>query len=104
MRLEKRDINVFLALWIKNDPELWAELRDIQIRLLVERIIKEKTFKEMAESHKIPEGRMRQLFEAILVRIDRYVSTEVSKHLRILNQKLDQRPDKPFETVEIYLN
>jgi hypothetical protein len=104
MNIEKRDVNIFLTLWIKHDPELWSELRDIQIRLLVDRIIKEMTFQEMADLHKVPVGRMRQLFEAILVKIDRCISPEVAKHLKILNQKLDQRPDKPFSTVEIYLN
>jgi|GEM_PF-7052690 len=104
MKIEKRDVNIFLALWIKHDPELWSELRDIQIRLLVDRIIKEMTFKEMAELHKVPEGRMRQLVEAILVKIDRCVSSEVAKHLRIINNKLNERPDKPFTTIEVHLN
>lgn len=104
MKIEKRDVNIFLTLWIKHDPELWSELRDIQIRLLVDRIIKEMSFKEMADLHGIAEGRMRQLFEAILVKIDRCVSSEVAKHLRIISNKLSERPERPFETFEVHLN
>ncbi len=104
MKIEKRDVNIFLTLWIKHDPELWSELRDIQIRLLVDRIVKEMSFKEMAEKHKVAEGRMCQLFEAILVKIERCISAEIAKYLRVIDNKLKQRPDKPFEVVEIYLN
>lgn len=104
MKIEKRDINVFLALWIKNDPELWSELRDIQIRLLVDRIVKEMTYAEMAKVHKVPKETIQKIFEAILTKIDYCISTEIAKHLRIINQKLDERPDKPFEVIEIYLN
>lgn len=104
MNLDKRDINIFLTLWIKNDPELWGELRDIQIRLLVDRIVKEKTFREMAEEHKVPEITMRRLFEAMLMKIDLCICSEVAKHLRIINAKLNERPDKPFTTTTIFLN
>lgn len=104
MNLDKRDINIFLTLWIKNDPELWGELRDIQIRLLVDRIVKEKTFKVMSEEYKVPETTMRRLFEAILIKIDSCVSSEVAKHLKIINAKLNERPDKPFTTTTIFLN
>ncbi|MBI3238547.1 MAG: hypothetical protein HYZ43_06875 [Flavobacteriia bacterium] len=104
MKIEKRDVNIFLTLWIKHDRELWSELRDIQIRLLVDRIIKEMTFKEMGEHYKVPEGRMKQLFEAILIKIDRCVSSEVAKHLRNINDKLSERPDRPFTVTEIFLN
>jgi hypothetical protein len=104
MKIEKRDINVFLALWIKHDPELWSELRDIQIRLLVDRIIKEMTFREMAEVHKAQESVVRQIFEAILFKIERCISPEIAKHLRIINGKLNERPDKPFSSVDVFLN
>lgn len=104
MNIEKRDVNIFLTLWIKHDRELWSELRDIQIRLLIDRIIKEMSFKEMGEMHKVSESKMRQLFEAILLKIERCMSSEVAKYLRIINNKLDQRPDTPFSVTEIFLN
>lgn len=104
MNIEKRNVNIFLALWIKHDPELWSELRDIQIKFLLDRILKEMTFKDMAAKYNIAEGRMRQLFDSLLIRIERTVSEEAAYHLRFINRKLDERPDKPFTVVEIYLN
>lgn len=104
MKLEKRDIDIFLMLWIKKDQDLWGELRQIQIRLLLDRIIKEMSFHEMAKTHGTTEAKIREIFEAILNKIGRCISSEIAKHLRIINAKLEERPDQPFEVVEIHLN
>lgn len=104
MRIEKRDVDIFLTLWIKYDRELWSELRDIQIKLLADRIIKEMTFKQMGEQYKVPESKMRELFDAVLLKIERCVSPEVARYLRVINNKLNQRPEKPFTVMEVYLN
>jgi hypothetical protein len=104
MKLEKRDIDIFLTLWIKNDRELWGELRDIQIKLLVDRIIKEKSYKDLALEYKTSPQKIKEIFEAILHKIDSDISSEVAKHLRIINSKVSARPDRPFSTVEVFLN
>ena len=104
MKLEKRDIDIFLTLWIKNDRELWGELRDIEIKLIVDRIIKEMSFKEMAAEYKTTPQKVKEIFAAILHKIDRTVSSEVAKHLRIINNKLNARPEKPFTVIEVFLN
>ena len=104
MQLEKRDIDIFLVLWIKNDPDLWGELRDIQIKLLLDRIVKEKSYAELAKENGTDEFVMKQIFEAILTKIDKLISADVARHLRVINLKLDARPDKPFDVMEIYLN
>lgn len=91
-------------LWIKHDPDLWSELRDIQIRLLLDRIVKEMSFAQMAETHKTTEEKIKLIFEAILVKIDRCICPEVASHLRYINTMLEERPDRPFSVMEIYLN
>jgi uncharacterized protein YwqG len=91
MKIDKKDINIFLALWIKSDPELWGELRDIQIKLLLQRIVKEKSFAEMAQEHKVSEIKLRQIFEVILKRIEIGLSKEVSDHLRKMNNLLENK-------------
>lgn len=91
MKIDKKDINVFLALWIKSDPELWGELRDIQIKLLLQRIVKEKSFSEMAQEHKVSETQLRQIFEAILKRVELGLNKEVADHLRKINQLLENK-------------
>jgi len=104
MKLEKRDIDIFLVLWIKNDQELWGELRDIQIKLIVDRIIKEKSYSDLAKEYETTPEMIKQVFEAILLKIDRNISHEVARHLRTINDKLNARPDKPFSTIEVFLN
>lgn len=91
MKIEKKDINVFLALWIKNDPELWGELRDIQIKLLLQRIVKEMSFAQMAAYHKVEESKIRKIFQAILKRIEIGLGKEVAHHLSMLNDQLERR-------------
>ena len=106
MRLDKKDINVFLALWIKSDPELWGELRDIQIKLLVQRIVKEMSFAEMAKEHQVPEPKLRQIFKAILKKIEMNMSKEVAFHLAKLNKLIDHKNTMRIETDfnQIFLN
>ena len=104
MNVEKKDVDILLILWIRNHPEFWSELKDIQISILVNRIVKEKSFKELAYDYRVSEERMRLLFDGILNKIDTYISSDVAKYLRIINRKLNSRPDKPFEVIEIHLN
>jgi phage-related protein len=106
MRLDKKDINVFLALWIKSDPELWGELRDIQIKLLLQRIVKEWTFKQMAEHYKVDEKKMRLIFEAILDKIYLALGKEVAMQLHQINKKLDSKNTMTIESDfnQIFLN
>ena len=102
MKIEKN--NTILMLWIKHDPDLWSELRPIQIRLLLDRIVKEKSYAEMALEHGTTQGKMRLIFGAILMRIERFISSAVAAHFRTIDALLEQRPERPFSVCEIYLN
>ncbi len=106
MRIDKSDINVFLALWIKSDPELWGELRDIQIKILLQRIVKEKSFAELAEEYQVDEAKLREIFQAIIKRIELALGYEVAYHLEKMNRLLDQRSTMRIETDfnQIFLN
>jgi len=106
MKIEKKDINVFLALWIKSDPELWGELRDIQIKLLLERIVKEKSFAEMSKGHGVPEKTLRLIFEAIIERIKLTLGKDVADQLSKLNRLLDSKNEMRIESdfSRVFLN
>ncbi|MBL1281241.1 MAG: hypothetical protein COA33_013265 [Fluviicola sp.] len=106
MRIEKKDINVFLALWIKSDPELWGELRDIQIKLLLQRIVKEMSFAQMAAEHKVEERQIRLIFQAILKRIELGLGKEVAMYLAKLNNMLEHKNTMTIVTDfnQIFLN
>lgn len=94
----------FLVLWIQNDPELWCELRDIQKHILIERIVKEKTFKEIAKEMNVLEPRLIMLFDSIVCRIERVMSKDLAKYIRHLNFELVKRGEKPFGIDYICLN
>lgn len=96
MQIDKKNINVLLALWIESDPRLWGHLRDIQIKFLYERLIKEKSFKEIATKHNLEEKKVRRCFFATLLHIEKILGKEVSKQLRYLNRQLDKRPTTQF--------
>lgn len=104
MNLEKKDINVFLEMWIRHDPELWSELRPIQIRLLLDRIVREMSYKEIAIVHKVSEEIIRRIFFDIYDRIQRLISPDIAKQLLYLDIKLDERPEKPFMRITYSLN
>jgi hypothetical protein len=106
MKLDKKDINVFLALWIKSDPELWGELRDIQIKLLLQRIVKEWTFKQMAEHYQVDEIKIRLIFEIILNKIEFSLGKEVANQLRLINRRLGKKNTLKIESDfnQVFLN
>lgn len=109
MNLDKKQFQLLLGRWMRWDAELWAELRDIQIKILFQRILKEKSFNELARIHKCKPQKIRQIFLAILIRIDKEVSPEMAKLLRKVNTELEAeelglntKPISPLGT--IYLN
>ena len=106
MKIDKKDINVFLALWIKSDPELWGELRDIQIKLLLQRIVKEMSFAQMAAEHQVDEKKLRLIFQAILKRIELGLGKEVASYLVKLNNMLERKNVMRIESDfnQIFLN
>lgn len=106
MQVNKKNINVFLALWIKSDPELWGELRDIEIKILLDRIVKEYSFKLLAEIHKVREQTLRRVFDLIIKKIDLSLGSEVASHLKQLNSLIEHgdKTSQPFDIQRIYLN
>ena len=109
MNLSKKQFQLLLGRWMRWDAELWTELRDIQIKILFERILKEKSFSELARIHKCSQQKIRQIFSAILIRVNKSVSPEMAKILRKINTELEAKelgintkPKSPFGT--IYLN
>ena len=104
MKLEKADLDMFFAFWLTNDPELCGELRNIQINLLVDRFIREMSYRELAAKYDTTPQKMKKVIEATLQKIDRTVSSGTGKYLRLLNTKMDLQPEKPFSAFEISLN
>ncbi|MBL4862188.1 MAG: hypothetical protein JKY09_04115 [Crocinitomicaceae bacterium] len=110
MKENKKGLHLLLARWIKWDGELWAELRDIQIKLLFERLIKEMSFTEMAKAHGISPIKMRMMFQAILIKLKKSHGKALADFLQELDDTIELRGNsRPighggFEFDRIWLN
>lgn len=110
MKIQKNSLNELIALWIRWDAELWGELREIQIKLLHQRIVKQMSFLEMAEFHGATIGQLRKIFSAILFKIERAYGKRFVSILRQINDELElsetgiQSTKKNYSFGRIYLN
>lgn len=108
MELDKKQVRELILRWIKSDQKLQTTLRDIQIKILIERIVQGMSFVQIAEIYKAHPTKVRQIFEAILIRIEKRVSKAIADVLRKLNQSIEseRKPKRQhhFEFSRIYLN
>ena len=86
MEIEGNQIRELIFHWIKGDQKLNKSLRDIQIKILIERIVKQMSFEQMAKIYKSHPNEVRQIFQAILMRIEKSVSKPIADLLNQLNQ------------------
>ena len=91
VRISKKDINVFLAAWIKSDPKLWGHLKKFQIKLLVDRIIHERTYRELSKQMKVRELVLRKLLRAVINKIERVIDPELAEKLRLMNFLIENK-------------
>ncbi|MBD3637190.1 MAG: hypothetical protein HUJ25_07565 [Crocinitomicaceae bacterium] len=105
--MSEKQISVLILHWIKANGELHYILRDIQIKLLFDRLVLRMTFDELAKTFRSTPGKIRQIFEALLIRIEKYMSCELAKLLRNYSNHLDNMPNvqpHDFEFSRIFLN
>ena len=110
MKLNKDKINILLINWIKWDIVLQKVLRGIQIKILFERIIEERSFKSLSETYKVSPVRLRFIFLAILSKIERSHGRSMASLLRTINNDLEaieagMKPKKEgFDLNTVFLN
>lgn len=106
MKIDKKHINVFLALWIKSDPELWGELRDIEIKVLLQRIVKEYSYKRLSLVHNVEESTIKKVFSNMLRKIELSLGKEVADHLKKLDRmiELGEGSHEDFTIQRVFLN
>ncbi|MBD3638149.1 MAG: hypothetical protein HUJ25_12425 [Crocinitomicaceae bacterium] len=107
MEIERKQMSELIFHWIKSNGELHYVLRDVQIKLLFDRLVLRLTFDELAKVFRSTPGKIRQIFEALLMRIERYMSRELGELLRAYSNHLDKKPGSKqhgFEFSRIFLN
>ncbi|MCH2229170.1 MAG: hypothetical protein MK105_02405 [Crocinitomicaceae bacterium] len=85
MRIDVQALRELIFYWIKSDEDLRKHLRDLQIKLLIERLVKGLSFEEMARIYDSRPQEVKVIFEAILVKIENSMSKQVASILRTVN-------------------
>ncbi len=108
MKIDKNNLRCLFSSWIRHDAELWGELRQIQIKLLYDRIVKEKNYFQMANEHNTSITMIRQLLKAIFIKVRHSVGNELANLLESINTYLEdvelgrKKPTAGFS--DIFLN
>ena len=106
MQLNKKDINVFIGLWLESDPILWANFSETQREILKLRIINEYSFKEIAKKFKVDELLVMVMFQAILMKVEKVFDMYLTVALYQINENIDTPKVKSIEVDfnQIHLN
>ena len=110
MQLDKDRFKLLLAKWIRWDADLWGNLREIQVKILFERIIEEKSYQDLAVIYKTSPTKMHQIFKAILMKIEKHISKGIALLLSDINQSVGNKKESVkvtgarFRFDTIYLN
>lgn len=89
MKIDKKMLCDLFTNWIRHDAQLWGELRQIQIKLLYDRIVKEKTYLQMAIEHNATIHQIRAIFRAIIMKLERSHGKEIGDLLKQINEYLE---------------
>ena len=104
MKLEKKDVDFFLTYWLKNDAMLLAALEPAEIKLLIDRLVNELSYDELAKRQDTSPALIEHLFESILGKIERAISISVARHLWLTDRKLRTKPDDSFPISGVHSN
>lgn len=112
MKLDKNRFNLLLAKWIKWDGDLWAELRDVQIKLLFDRIVKEMTCAELAKTYQSTPAKIREILSAIFFKLEQSHGKELGDLIKQIDahieggggQGLKEKPEHGFDFEKVFLN
>lgn len=111
MKFTKEQLLPILSQWIKWDQDLSAALRDIQPKIMYERLVMGMSYHKLAELYKSTPAQIHGIYHAILHRIEAQLPRPVSELLKEINADLEAQESgkkKPVESVfefdRIFLN
>ena len=70
---------------------VWDALREIQVKILFERIIEEQSYEELAGRYKVSEPKMKSIMAAILIRIERKLGKGIAYPLAEISTKIEEQ-------------
>lgn len=85
----KANTGAILTLWIANDQEFWQELRDIEKRLLIDRIAHRKRIKVLAKEYGKTVHQMHLTMSFLMIRVKTLVDEELGKLLSEIEEDIE---------------
>lgn len=110
MEVNENQLRNVILHWIKSDSKLHSSLRDIQLKILFERIVKKMSFVQMGQIYQVQPNKIKQIFQAVLIRIEKTVSKAFANLLKQLDSSIDPNDTKKcksqhiFEIGKVFLN
>ena len=111
MRLNSEQLKPILTQWIKWDADLYACLRDIQLKLLYDRVIRGMNYVQLGKIYKADPAQLRHIFRALLLRIEYHCNKQIGALLQQLNEEQEAVEQgkrggiqSDFEFDKIFLN
>ncbi len=109
--MDKKGLNMLLLKWIKWDKRLWAKLTEIQIELLIRRLIEEMTYSELGVKYQTPPKRIKKILLGIFHKVKESHGQELAALLDHVNdqvefkeQGLSKRRNDGFDFKKVFLN
>lgn len=88
----KANTGAILTMWIANDQEFWQELRDVEKRLLIERIAHRKRINVLAQEYGKTVHQMNLIMSALMIRVKTLVDAELGQLLSEIEEEIE-KPD-----------
>lgn len=108
MEIDGKQVRELIFYWIKSDQRLQTTLRGIQIKILIERIVQGMSYLQMGRIYKAHPAKVKQIFDAILFRIEKKISKPIADLLRNMDSSNtpNQRQNEKyhFEFSRVFLN
>lgn len=104
MEIEGKHLKELISQWIIHDPKVKIEFRPLQIRLLIDRFVKCRSYKTLGDEYKVHPSKVRQLIHAILIRIEKRINPVIGDLLRRIDNQTKKSKPQHFQFTRIFLN
>ncbi|MBI3133643.1 MAG: hypothetical protein HYZ14_03110 [Bacteroidetes bacterium] len=111
MKLDKNKFDLLLGNWIKWDGDLWAVLREIELKLLFDRIVTEMNDADLAKNYRTTPEKIREFLAVIYFKIEKShgkklagLIRQIDAHVQAKAQGKNEKPEQGFDFEKVFLN
>jgi len=89
MKLDKQIIHGIILRWMRSDEKLLKNLHPNHVRILCERLIEEKSFKELGKEYRLTPSTTKRAFKAVLNRVQLNFGNGIYSLFTTINDELE---------------